>query len=331
MQKPPKIQTALTRMLGIDYPIIAAPMFLISDAGLTTAVCRAGATGAMPALNFRPVAALREEIQKIKKQTSAPFGVNIIVQNSNKLRDQQVDICLEEKVAFLITSLGDPTSIVEKAHKVGTKVFCDVVSEKHAQKAFDAGADALIAVACGAGGHAGTLSPFALIPGLKAKFSIPIIAAGCIGDGATMLAALALGAEGVYVGTRFIASHEASVPGQYKEAILEATAEDIVYTDRVDGFPGNFVRNAEFDTIIPEGSTFEKILRLSPKFDKYWRLLRASKTLLGEPEKLKASYKTVFSAGHGVDLIERVEGVEAIVHSMAGQFWTQQLALPKPQ
>lgn len=328
MERAPKLQTKLTTLLGIDYPIIAAPMFLISDAGLTTAVCKAGATGAMPALNFRPVEALRTELRKIKQATNAPFGVNIIVQESNKHRDAQVDICLEEQVAYLITSLGDPTKIIEKAHKKGVKVFCDVVSEKHAKKVVEAGADALIAVAAGAGGHAGTISPFALVPALKAKFPIPVIAAGAISNGPTMLAAFALGADGVYVGTRFIACSEATVPGEYKEAIVGATSEKIVYTDRVDGFPGNFIQTPDFHKQVPEGSTFEKILRIHPKLDKYWRLLRASKTLLGEPAKLKASYKTVFSAGHGVDLIQDVRSAESIVQSMVSQYWNAKKALP---
>jgi nitronate monooxygenase len=328
MEKPPMLRTALTELLKIDYPVIAAPMFLISDAGLTTAVCRAGATAAMPALNFRPVEALRTEIRKIKAATSAPFGVNIIVQDSNKLRDQQVDICLEEKVAYLITSLGNPTAIVKKAHQAGAKVFCDVVSVKHAKKVVDAGADALIAVSAGAGGHAGTLSPFALVPTLKAEFKVPVIAAGAIGDGKTMLAAFALGADGVYCGTRFIACSEATVPGEYKQAILSAAADDIVFTDRVDGFPGNFIRTADFDKYVPPGNAFEKMLRISPKLDKYWRLLRASKTLLGEPAKLKASYKTVFSAGHGVDRIDTIETAEAILQSMVAQYWTAKKALP---
>ncbi len=175
MDRAPKIKTKFTDLLKIDYPIVAAPMFLISDARLTIAVCRAGGTAAMPALNFRPVAALRAEIKKVREGTSAPIGINIIVQEANKLQDEQVDICLSEGVSYLITSLGNPTSVIKRAHQTGTKVFCDVVSEKHAQKAVDAGADGLVAVSCGAGGHAGTTSPFALIPGLKNKFKVPVM------------------------------------------------------------------------------------------------------------------------------------------------------------
>jgi nitronate monooxygenase len=166
------------------------------------------------------------------------------------------------------------------------------------------------------------------VPTLKAKFSVPVIAAGAISNGATLLAALALGADGVYVGTRFIACSEATVPGQYKEAIVNATSEKIIYTDRVDGFPGNFIQTPDFKKQVPEGSTFEKILRINPKLDKYWRLLKASKTLLGEPEKLKASYKTVFSAGHGVDLIDGIQSADTIIQTMVSQYWAAKAKLP---
>src|SRR5262249_31084275 len=160
------------------------------------------------------------------------------------------------------------------------------------------------------------LSPFALIPGLKKRFNVPVIAGGSIVNGRTMLAALALGADAVYLGTRFIASEKANAPEEHKKAIVKAKAEDIVSTDREDGFPRNFIRTGNFDQLVTEPAVVEKVLRLSPKLDKYWRLLKASKTLLGEPEKLKASYKTVFSAGHGVELIDRIQKVESIVESL---------------
>ncbi len=328
MDKPTQIKTAITDLFGIDYPIIAAPMFLISDSTLTIAVCRAGGSAAMPALNFRPLAALRREIQKVKNATQAPFGINIIVQDSNKDRDLQVDICLTEKVAYLITSLGDPSSIIKRAHANGTKVFCDVVSIKHARKAVDAGADGLVAIACGAGGHSGTVSPFALIPGLKDKFQIPVIAGGSIVDGRSMLAAFALGADAVYLGTRFIASHEATTDLQYKDALVQSTSDDVVNTDRVDGFPGNFIRTEALASLLKNERFLEKVFRLSPRFDKVWRLLKASKTLLGDPKKLKASYKTVYSAGHGVELIHEVKNVETIILSLAAEYIKAKSHLP---
>ncbi|MBY0369212.1 nitronate monooxygenase, partial [bacterium] len=236
--------------------------------------------------------------------------------------------CLEEGVAYIISSLGNPTPLIKRAREVGTKVFCDIVSEKHAQKAIDAGADGLIAVSGGAGGHAGDRSPFALIPQLKDKFSVPIIAAGSIVNGRTMLAALALGADAVYLGTRFIASEEADVPREYKEAILGSSMDDIVNTDRVDGFAGNFINTPSFRKLVPESGFVEKVLRTSGKLDRTWRLYKAGRALFAKPTDAKASYKTVFSAGHGVGLIEKVESASTIVHSLAREYWELKKALP---
>ena len=303
-------------------------MFLISDAKLTTAVCQAGGTGAFPALNFRPVERLREEIRKVKAATSVPFGINVIVQESNKHRDQQIEVCLEEKIGFFISSLGNPTDLIKKARAAGVKVFCDVVNEKHAQKAVDAGADGLVAVSSGAGGHAGEMSAFALIPRLKEKFSVPIIAAGSIVNGRTMLSALALGADAVYLGTRFIASEEADAAPEYKQAIVNASMDDIVNTDRVDGFPGNFIRTGNFRKLVPDPNLVERALRLSSKFEKSWRLYKAGKSLFEKPTKLKASYRTVFSAGHGVGLIKDIKPAQTIVHQLAEEYWVAKKALP---
>lgn len=328
MDRPPKLETAFTRLFGIDYPIIAAPMFLISDAKLTIAACEAGGSGAFPAHNFRPVERLREEIKKVKAATKAPFGINIIVQEANKHRESQIDVCLEEGVSYFISSLGNPTALIEKAKKKGARVFCDVVGERHAQKAIDAGADGLIAVSSGAGGHAGEMSAFALIPRLKEKFKVPVIAAGSIVDGHTMLAALALGADAVYLGTRFIASQEADAPPEYKQAIIDARMDDIVNTDRVDGFPGNFIKTKSFLKQVPDPNVIEKALRLSPRFERTWRLYKAGKSLFGKQEELKASYKTVFSAGHGVGLIDDIKPAAQIVHDLVSEYWVAKKNLP---
>lgn len=328
MSKPAKIETAFTKLFKIDYPIVAAPMFLISDAKLTTAVCQAGATGAFPALNFRPIDNLRAEIKKVKAATPAPFGINVIVQESNKHRDQQIDVCLEEGVAFFISSLGNPTALIKRARATGTKVFCDVINEKHAQKAVDAGADGLVAVSAGAGGHAGEMSAFALIPRLKELFDVPVIAAGAIGNGRTMLSALALGADAVYLGTRFIASEEADASAEYKQAIVNASMDDIVNTDRVDGFPGNFIRTGNFKKLVPDANVIEKTLRLSSKLERSWRLYKASKSLFEKPATLKASYKTVFSAGHGVSMIKEIKPAQEIVNQLASEYWDAKQNLP---
>lgn len=328
MPKPQKIETAFTKLFNIEYPIVAAPMFLISDAKLTAAVGNAGGTGAFPALNFRPIENLRKEIKAAKAATKAPIGINIIMQESNKHRDEQIDVCLEEGVDYFISSLGNPTVLVKKAREKGAKVFCDVVNEKHAKKAVDAGADGLVAVSAGAGGHAGDMSAFALIPRLKESFKVPIIAAGSIVNGHTMLAALALGADAVYLGTRFIASEESAASPEYKQAIIDASMDDIINTDRVDGFPGNFIQTPNFKKLVPDAGMGERLFRLSKKFERTWRLYKASKSLFEKPATLKASYKTVFSAGHGAGLINEIRSAESIVHTIASEYWEAKKTLP---
>lgn len=321
------IKTKLTQMFAIKYPIISAPMFLVSNTKMVVATGKAGGLGSFPALNFRPIENYRKAIQDIKKQTKAPFGINIIVQQSNKSQHEQLDIALEEKTPLIITSLGNPKKTIELAHQVGTKVFCDVVDLKYAKKVQDLGADGVIAVAGGAGGHAGNISPFALIPYLKDHLKIPVIAAGSIVDGRGMLAALSLGADGIYMGTRFIASKECDVPLEYKKAIQKAGCEDIVNTDRVDGFPGNFIKTPSLTKLGLEPGFMENFLSQSKKLKRWMSLARAAKSLFS-PEKMKASYKTVFSAGHGVGLIDKTETIDQIIEKTVKEYHQLKKKLP---
>lgn len=287
-------------------------MFLVSDENLVTAVSEAGGLGAFPALNYRPISKYREAIREIKKRTDKPFGINIIAQNSNKYRDEQLDIALEENVSLIITSLGAPGDMIQRIHQTDTKVYCDVINLRHAQKVADAGADGLVAISSGAGGHAGNISPFALIPYLKHHTQLPIVAAGSIVDGKGMLAALALGASAVYMGTRFIASKESCVSEEYKQAILKARCEDIVNTERVDGFPGNFIVTDRLKKVGIEAGFIESILNRIPKFKKTLALLRAGKVLFEKPEG-KISYQNIFSAGQGVGNINEILSAKDII------------------
>jgi nitronate monooxygenase len=322
-----KIETAFTKQFNIDYPIVCAPMFLVSTVPLVTSVCEAGGLGTFPAFNYRPIEKYREAIQEIKALTKKPFGINIIVQKANKYQQDQVDIALEEGTPLIITSLGNPKHIIKRAHETGTKVYCDVVGMEHAKKVADLGADGIIAVGSGAGGHAGTISPFALIPQLVEAVKIPVLAAGSISDGRTMAAALSLGADGVYMGTRFIASKEAEVAEGYKNAIVKSNSEDIVNTEKVDGFPGNFILNKTLKSIGLETSVSEFIASKSKKVKKWISLSRAAKSLFG-PEKSKVSYKTVYSAGHGVGLIDEVMPVKEIMGSMVKEYEAIRKQLP---
>lgn len=291
--------TAITRMLGIRYPIIAAPMFLVSNPEMLVEVGEAGAIAAMPALNARTSEGFREAVRAIKARTDAPFGVNLILLNNPRL-EADLTICLEERVPLLITSLGNPSAVIQAAHAHGTRVFCDVVGLKHAEKAQAAGADAVIAVSSGAGGHAGGISPFVLVPYLRRALDIPVIAAGGIADGAGVAAALALGAEAAYLGTRFIASHEAPVDDGYKQALLAAVPEDIEYTPEVTGHPANFLRESL--------ERFRASGRETTSEAKAWR--------------------DVWSAGQTVGLVSEIKGCRQIVGDLVREYEAARQGMP---
>jgi len=322
-----KIETKFTKQFNVDYPIICAPMFLVSTEKLVTSVSNAGGIGTFPALNFRPIENYRSAIKEIKNQTDKPFGINIIVQKSNKYQKDQIDIALQENVPLMITSLGNPKDVIRLAHQTKTKVYCDVVGIEHAKKVEDLGADGLIAVGSGAGGHAGDISLFVLVPYLVRNTNLPVLAAGGISDGTGMAAALALGASGVYIGTRFIASKEAEVDDAFKHAILNSKSEDIVNTDKVDGFPGNFINTDALKKLGLKKSIIEEVLSKSKKIKKGIALSRAARSLLAK-ETSKVSYKTIFSAGHGIGLIDKIMPVDEIIQSMVKEYHEIKSILP---
>jgi len=321
------IKTEFTQQFNVRYPIICAPMFLVSSVKMVVSACEAGGVGTFPALNYRPIERYRQTIKEIKSLTAKPFGINIIVQKSNKYQYKQIEHALEEKVPLIITSLGNPKEVIRLSHEVGTRVYCDVVGFEHAKKVADLGADGLIAVGFGAGGHAGDISPLTLIPNLVRMIKLPIIAAGSIVDGAGMAATFALGASAVYMGTRFIASKEAEVAEEYKNAITRAKSEDIVNTDRVDGFPGNFIRTKELEAVGLEKGLIEEILTKNKKIKRFISLSRAARSLFGDMDS-KVSYKTVYSAGHGVGLIDEVLSIQEIMAKTVGEYKEIKAKLP---
>ncbi|MBY0384066.1 nitronate monooxygenase [bacterium] len=320
------IETAITKLFGIDYPIIAAPMFLVSNTKMVTAASNAGGIGTFPALNFRPIENYRQAIRDIKSQTSKPFGINIIVQKKNKIQEEHLAIALEEEVPLLITSLGSPKTIIEKTRGTKTKVFCDVVGLTHAKKVADLGADGLIAVGSGAGGHAGETSLFALLPYLKKNINLPLIAAGSISDGKGLLAALALGADAVYMGTRMIATHESPVSQEYKNAIINAGTEDIINTDRVDGFDGNFIKTPLLEKLL-KPNVVDTVLSQNARVKRWVSLLRAARVMFGW-ENQKVSYKNIYSAGHGVGAIDELLTIEAVIHKTIQEYSLLKQTLP---
>jgi nitronate monooxygenase len=321
------IKTDFTQQFDVRYPIICAPMFLVSSVKMVVGASEAGGVGTFPALNYRPIQRYRQVIREIKEQTEKPFGINIIVQKSNKYQHEQIDHALEERVPLIITSLGSPKEVIRLSHQVNTKVYCDVTGFEHAKKVADLGADGLIAVGFGAGGHAGDISPLALVPNLVKTVKLPVIAAGSIVDGAGMAAAFSLGACAVYMGTRFIASKEAEVSKRYKNEIVRAMSEDIVNTDRVDGFPGNFIRTKELEAIGLKKGLIEEILTKNKRIKRFISLSRAARSLFGDMNS-KVSYKTVYSAGHGIGLIDEVLSIREIMEKTVGEYRVVKAQLP---
>jgi nitronate monooxygenase len=239
----------------LALPVIASPMFIVSGPELVIAQCCAGIVGSFPALNARPQEELERWIVRIKRELSdyqaahpdakvAPFAVNQIVHPSNKRLQEDMDVCVRQQVPIIITSLKSPEMLVEQVHSYGGIVLHDVVNVRHAKKALASGVDGLILVCAGAGGHAGTLSPFALVNEVRRFYDGLIVLSGAITNGSAILAAQAMGCDLAYIGTRFIATLEANADEEHKQMIIGATAADIVYTAYFSGVPANYLKSS---------------------------------------------------------------------------------------
>lgn len=314
------LSTRFTQLLGCTYPIVAGPMFLVSDENLVTAVSEAGGLGAMPSLNWRTPEKFRKAVQDIRSRTQKPFGVNLIVNKASPRQIPDLDICAEEKVPLVITSLGSPKEVIRRMHEVGSKVFCDVTDLEYAKKVRDMGADGVVAVCAGAGGHPGRLSPFVFIPYLKKHLDIPIVAAGGIATGQQIAAALLLGASAVQIGTRFIASSEAKAEAPYKQAIINARPEDILLTYKISGTPASVIRTPYIDKVGLDLNPLESLLYKYPHTKKYMKMLRyylGSKTL--EKAASGTTWKEVWGAGQGVGLIDEVLPAAEIIQRLVNE------------
>jgi nitronate monooxygenase len=231
----------------LALPVICAPMFIVSNPDLVIAQCKAGIIGSFPALNARPKEELSVWLDRIQSELAddpqaAPFAVNQIIHQSNERLEHDMAVCIDHRVPLIITSLRAPNEIVPAVHAYGGLVFHDVISVRHAEKALEAGVDGLILVCAGAGGHAGTLSPFALVAEIRRFYDGPIALSGSIVNGSAVLAAQAMGADFAYVGTRFIATQEANAVERYKQCIVESSAHDVVYTPYFTGVNGNYLK-----------------------------------------------------------------------------------------
>ena len=301
----------------LRLPVIGAPMFIVSTPKLVLAQCKAGVVGSFPALNARPAAQLGDWLSEITETLDAcrradasariaPFAVNQIVHASNSRLEHDVRLCVEHRVPIVITSLRPPAEVVQAVHSYGGLVFHDVINRRHAEKAAAQGVDGIIAVCAGAGGHAGVLSPFALVKQIRAVYPGTIILSGAMSTGADVLAAQALGADLAYLGTRFIATEEANASEAYKAMLVEASAEDIVYTSLFSGVAGNYLRAS----VVKTGLDPDKL----PEADK----TKMNFGTEGSAE-LKA-WRDIWSAGQSVSGIREVLSVQALVDRMADEY-----------
>ncbi len=314
------MKTKLTELLNIDFPLIMAPMFLVSNEAMVTAGMKSGIAGSFPSLNYRKDSELEElldklNIEKSKLTVKGTYGINLIVQKTNPLFEKHLKICVAKKVPFYITSLGSPKEVIEQAHSYGAKVFCDVTNLAHAQKCFELGCDGFIAVGQGAGGHAGPNPLQILVPSLQHKFpNTPVIAAGGVANGAGILSMLALGAAGVSMGTRFIACTEASVSDDYKKAIVDSKMHDIVLTEKISGTPCTIINTPFAKKIGYKQNWMERSLSNNSRTKKYfkmWVQLSGMKKL--EKSVKPGNYNTLWCAGQSVELIEDILPCKVIV------------------
>ena len=311
--------TKLTELLQITYPVIQAPMFLVSNTKMVIEAMKGGIAGCIPALNYRTLDELRVAIKELKeaKVEGGSFGFNLIVNKSNVKYRGQLEVLCEEGCDFIITSLGSPEETIKQAHKAGIKVFCDVVDLKFAKKVEHLGADAIIAVNNQAGGHRGDISPEELIKHLVANCSIPVISAGGVGCKADIDRMLSYGAAGVSVGSPFIASVEANVTDEYKQACVEYGADDIVVTERISGTPCTVINTPYVQKIGTKATWIENLLNKNKKLKKWVKMIRFSIGMKAtEKAATKATYKTVWVAGPSIEHTNKILPTKAIVERL---------------
>lgn len=302
---------------SLELPVIAAPMFLISGPELVIECCKNGIVGTFPALNHRTTEGFEQWVIQIKEslaafeaetgKKAAPFGVNLIVHATNMRVQADLEICVKHQVPLIITSLGAVAQLVDVVHSYGGLVYHDVIKKRHAEKAAEVGVDGLILVAAGAGGHAGTLHPIALINEIKKFFNKTILLSGCLSTGKDVASAMQMGADMAYMGTRFINVEESMADEEYQKMIVESSAEDIIYTAAVSGVHASFLR----PSLEAMGVTEDK-WKQSKKID-FGSELDAAKA------EAKA-WKTIWSAGQGVSAIKATLPVASLVRQLKEEF-----------
>lgn len=301
----------------LSVPVVGAPLFIISNPDLVMAQCKAGVVGSFPSLNARPIEQLDEWLAQITEELDtfaaanpdkkvAPFAVNQIVHQSNTRLEQDLALCVKYKVPIVITSLGAVPEVNDAVHSYGGIVLHDIINNRHANSAIRKGADGLIAVATGAGGHAGTMSPFALIQDIREWFDGPLLLSGSIANGGAVLAALAMGADLAYIGSPFIATTQAQASDEYKQAIVEGTGKDIVYTNLFTGIHGNYLRSS----IENAGLDPDDLPQSDP-----------SKMNFGSGDNSGAkAWKDIWGCGQGIGAVDEVVDAGELVARLAQEY-----------
>jgi len=316
------IQTPLTEMLGIKYPIILAPMFLVSNEEMSIEAIKAGIAPCIPALNWRTDEQMRAGLKEIREKAGGPIGINLIVNKSNIHYKRQLATSVDMKVDFIITSLGSPEEVIRQCKPHDIKVFCDVVDVAYAEKCEKLGADAVIAVNKEAGGHAGPMMSTELIPLLRSKVSIPVISAGGVGDGAGIWKRVNTdGAVGVSMGSIFIATPEAPVSQDYKQACVDYGAKDIVLTTKISGSPCTVINTPYVREVGTKQNWFEKLLSKNKKIKKYVKMITFYKGMKAvEKAAFNSTYETVWCAGPSIEYTHAIRPVKEIVEALIAQY-----------
>jgi nitronate monooxygenase len=294
----------------LRLPVLTAPMFLTSGPELVTAACQGGVVGTFPALNARTSAQFESWLQELTAATAenaAPFGVNLIVQDGNPRLQSDLALCVQYRVPLIVTSLGVDPALIAQVHSYGGLVFHDVINIRHARKAAEAGVDGIIAVCAGAGGHAGQLNPLAFLGELKSFYSGTVLLSGCVTHGNDIAAAQLLGADMVYMGTRFLATQESRVVTAHKQMVLDASADDILYTPHISGMHANFLRPSIEQAGLEPG-------QLAPAG------FVASAGGHGQGDKKPGAWKTIWSAGQGAGTIQTLPAVSELIATLQDEY-----------
>jgi nitronate monooxygenase len=299
---------------SLALPVIGSPLFIVSNPELVIAQCTSGIVGSFPALNARPASMLEEWLKRIREglaehddkhpnRPSAPYAVNQIVHKSNDRLMHDIEVCTKYEVPIVITSLGAREDVNQAAHSYGGIVFHDVINQRFARKAIEKGADGLILVAAGAGGHAGGQSPFALVAETRAWFDGPVALSGSIATGRAVLAAQAMGADLAYVGSAFIATDEANASGEYKQMVVDSEAQDIVYTNLITGVHGNYLR----PSLVKAGLDPDALPASDP----------SAMNFSGGAAK---AWKDIWGAGQGIGAVREVQPAAALVARLKREY-----------